>query len=876
MTTSVRCIHRGFKRILFAAVAVTGFAAGATEFGPNLIVNGGFDPEQTILPEGASYAFSNADGFSCEGWSAGLDVGGNPTTFVATKYENNGYGNVTEKPQSCVDYMAALRYDVYGVRLRQQIELSSGLYWFSVDYGRQENWSSSLEPCGTKVELVRLDAAGQPTDDIQRIAMFWWRAGDDRAMRNFFCLFEIAEQATYELRFRNIWVSDKNDPDSEVENPSAQTGATMCIDNVQVREIKSDDNLLFNGDFHSNLTSLPKNRTSASSDQSGCSCIGWSAGLDVKGDPASFVLSMYSGSGVSKKPETCTDNMVKLPYSTFGVLLRQNVDLWSGKHRLSLDWGRSESWTSSLEPCCTKVELVRLDADGQPTDDIQRIAVLWWRSGEDREMRHFTYDFEVAKRGTFELRFRNVWVPGKGDDDPEEIVDGKNGATMCIDNVCLTEVNPIPDGRLTVTRNLPDLPSMGVYPEYGEHDGYELGQTVVCSAVDSRMVLDGLTYVCTGWRLKGLRTGDLLADGKGTVCRFEFPDEPVNLEWQIDLQPTKTFKYLSVLTIAGYEKEDVLEGFPLLVRLSPERIAGFTYADAGSPDRLAFFDVDGTALSYEVDTWKPDGESLVWVKTKRIGPQLANKIVFCWGRSKPVANVPSDTWSEFASVWHFDEDGDDQLDSTTNGMTQTCTSGKSGPADGVVGKSAAHTANFFSVSDYMNVAGVAANCHSASFWYWFPSLKTSGKYLAVFKLGDWATGDAAKAHSWYVEYNEGSEQPQFLYCREGKRTTMTGFDASQGWAFVTVVCEGKKVRLYVNGELNATCDLAEDMKAGTYPCVICSCSNTLSYNDESRVRNAASSAGWVWADYHQVVNPDFVTATLAKKTASRGMMILFQ
>ena len=65
------------------------------------------------------------------------------------------------------------------------------------------------------------------------------------------------------------------------------------------------------------------------------------------------------------------------------------------------------------------------------------------------------------------------------------------------------------------------------------------------------------------------------------------------------------------ITMSGYEGSSTLANFPVLVRISPERIDGFSYADCaeGGAD-ISFVAADGTTLlAHEVDTWDTAGES---------------------------------------------------------------------------------------------------------------------------------------------------------------------------------------------------------------------------------------------------------------------------
>ena len=88
-------------------------------------------------------------------------------------------------------------------------------------------------------------------------------------------------------------------------------------------------------------------------------------------------------------------------------------------------------------------------------------------------------------------------------------------------------------------------------------------------------------------------------------------------------------------TVAGYTETEVLTNFPVLVRLSTA-ISGFTYSDfyADGSDLslvdIGFVDAEGNGLAYDIDTWNPSGESLVWVSL----PRMTNGTEFAmWYRS---------------------------------------------------------------------------------------------------------------------------------------------------------------------------------------------------------------------------------------------------
>ena len=126
-----------------------------------------------------------------------------------------------------------------------------------------------------------------------------------------------------------------------------------------------------------------------------------------------------------------------------------------------------------------------------------------------------------------------------------------------------------------------------------------------------------------------------------------------------------------------------LSNFPLLVRVSEAQLPGFRYARANKAE-LAFVNSSGDAIPYEVDTWNAAGESLIWVKTDI--PTAGTTITMYWslkgGGALPTGITSADVWSDYAGVWHFNEEitSEDAAttaskDSTANGLDATPASG---------------------------------------------------------------------------------------------------------------------------------------------------------------------------------------------------------
>ncbi len=139
-------------------------------------------------------------------------------------------------------------------------------------------------------------------------------------------------------------------------------------------------------------------------------------------------------------------------------------------------------------------------------------------------------------------------------------------------------------------------------------------------------------------------------------------------------------------TVAGYNGgSEVQTNFPVLVRLSTA-ITGFDYNDfynasvnPTDPDALklvdvGFVDAEGNGLAYDIDTWDPSGESLIWVNL----PEMTNGTEFVmWYRSSKTGKAlnSDNVWTNYAGVWHFREDYGTETasvsvyDSTTNQLT---------------------------------------------------------------------------------------------------------------------------------------------------------------------------------------------------------------
>lgn len=85
------------------------------------------------------------------------------------------------------------------------------------------------------------------------------------------------------------------------------------------------------------------------------------------------------------------------------------------------------------------------------------------------------------------------------------------------------------------------------------------------------------------------------------------------------------FRVLVTYTVTNGVAGASADGMPVLIGLSENNPVGFTYADC-DPQEMRFGDADFNPLPFEVDTWDPSGESLVWVKAPLVKDAVLNLV----------------------------------------------------------------------------------------------------------------------------------------------------------------------------------------------------------------------------------------------------------
>ncbi|MBQ6923206.1 MAG: hypothetical protein IJQ73_01060 [Kiritimatiellae bacterium] len=335
------------------------------------------------------------------------------------------------------------------------------------------------------------------------------------------------------------------------------------------------------------------------------------------------------------------------------------------------------------------------------------------------------------------------------------------------------------------------------------------------------------------------------------------------------------------ITIAGFTDTGSLANFPVLVRLSPTRVPGFSYADCapGGAD-IAFEDANGAPLDREIDTWDPAGESLVWVRI----PSFASNGVFRLTYKDPSVTVqpPCQTngavWqaSTYVGVWHFGEKCGTAADSTTNALhgavnaahDETCVA-----ADAMAGKGryfpAAATVDLPNFS-HLNIG----NTLSFSGWFKYdPSVAIASSTSPMLFYGK--TVWNSTADGWYValQWSSNSDTTKKTIGVNGAGTSVknTTIDSiKSAWVHVAVVFSNTKAYVYSNGILKGTPSItaAKNLAASVTPRFFQS--NYTGFADEVRICDAANSAAWIKAEYQTVADKAFLGYGAVETIAPEG------
>ena len=346
------------------------------------------------------------------------------------------------------------------------------------------------------------------------------------------------------------------------------------------------------------------------------------------------------------------------------------------------------------------------------------------------------------------------------------------------------------------------------------------------------------------------------------------------------LDATKFGKYAEFTASGNVSGSTVIENLPVPVRFSAANIGGLDYNDIGLTKQAAystlrFADASTNNLEYEIATWNPSGESIIWVSV----PSIMNKTTKFTAYFAPDADYtppavyPTNVWTKagYIGVWHLDEKNGDGKFEDSSGVT-----GAVGPQSGNAPDPTAATT--YGVGNYLanNAAGLFIPQAISSTWdfgatgltleSWalpggdweqmFASvntLSTSTGFMvgvAMNKLrwsvrgAGWATSDGnkVKAVNWSTH---ASEWRHFAITYKASGSSSSSGAAYVGWA--------EKDNKFETTTPAANCQYEATQANGFSFANGCWLMNTIGNTaygiDEIRIRAAETSQDWAKANY---------------------------
>ncbi len=311
----------------------------------------------------------------------------------------------------------------------------------------------------------------------------------------------------------------------------------------------------------------------------------------------------------------------------------------------------------------------------------------------------------------------------------------------------------------------------------------------------------------------------------------------------------------ALVTVAGYDAaKPALTNFPVLVRIAAGSPAGFAYSDLHSPSDgadLAFIDMTGNGLPFEIDTWDPQGTSLVWVTlpTMEQGTQFA----MCWGSATSGKTLCVDNpFAGYKGVWHMESASPADASGSNNGGSAVgsptvSTSGRIGSA-----------LSLPTTSDYVTCGTRQSNAE----------LKDAFTVEGWVNAASYSGNRCMFGKNAFISIRTGS-QTSFQVTTPGKKDhnmTVSALPAVGTWWHMAVTFQrntSKGCKVYVNGSFAADYD-AGDINNQTEATEMWFGKNQWGQNftgflDEMRLSADIKSADWIATDYATQNDAAFLT-----------------
>ena len=328
------------------------------------------------------------------------------------------------------------------------------------------------------------------------------------------------------------------------------------------------------------------------------------------------------------------------------------------------------------------------------------------------------------------------------------------------------------------------------------------------------------------------------------------------------------------VSFPGYLDQTALTDFPVLVRISEDSLFGFSYADCKKPGGgdLRFADEDGNLLACEVDTWNPNGESLVWVKVPRLTPSTKLFGYYGWASAPPISAAA--VWSNgFVGVWHLGESALPMKESskTSSDFTISSGSGIGFAAEGIVGGSvdfgASGNTRALSAADNDALDGFT-QCTIEAWTYVAAENRPTGNDKSTGLLVKRASYNSQISYFLYNSSASTDEKTVFSISTNGTAAIQVSESVHYedfAWTYQALLFNGDegKIGAWKDGvSVQNTTTSHKVLYGGSANLYLGNFNVTDSRNfpgkvDEVRISNVARSSSWIKATHDTIAYPDF-------------------
>ena len=351
-----------------------------------------------------------------------------------------------------------------------------------------------------------------------------------------------------------------------------------------------------------------------------------------------------------------------------------------------------------------------------------------------------------------------------------------------------------------------------------------------------------VTLLAGNYEMPGTTTATL-------TLRNRVPVEETDFVKKMTLTPSATaLAKIGVGTFAN---------FPVLVRL-PAEVSGELRSANGTD--LFFKDENNASLPFEVDTFNPAGETLVWVRVPSLSS--ATELTVCFGGYANADNDPTAVWTDYAGVWHMNEASGAVADATGHGLSAspaTWAGVSVAYSEGAVG-TARQTATS-DKKDYLTIPSYDSLGVGGTFTFscWYDATARKGYDRLVSRKNSY--GDA---NGWEVEM-ANSNTTMSPRGASGTAISATIPDlVSSGWLRLMFVYSGASLKAYCNGAQVGSGSITAATDNGKPLSIGCDSDGSeayfVGYVDEARLRKGALTAAEVALEHATMADAAFFDA----------------